>query len=232
MIAVIGDIHGCLFTLKELVEKVRDKYPLIKIYSVGDLVDRGNFSYEVIEYLIAENIEFTPGNHDYMFSYYFRQYNSRMAKAWLQNGSEKTIASYNKHNDIVSNHIDLILRAPLFINNKDCFISHAGVSLLYEKPFFNYFPEDLFVLENIFRNDIENSDSIIWARGRLLNIGKLQVAGHTRRENVEYNRESNVIYIDTSVYMMNKLSAVIIEDNNIEDILSVPTNDDDLKNLA
>jgi len=231
MIAVIGDIHGCLFTLKELVEKLRDKYPLIKIYSVGDLVDRGNFSYEVIEYFIAENIEFTPGNHDYMFSYYLRQYGGRMAKAWLQNGAEKTIASYNKHNDSVSSHIDLILRAPLFINLKDCFISHAGVSQVYEGSFLKYFPDDQYVLENILRNDVENSNSIIWERGKLLNIGKLQVAGHTRRENVEFNKASNVVYIDTSVYMMNKLSAVIVEDNNIEDILSVSTNEEDLKTL-
>ncbi len=52
MIAVIGDIHGCFNTLKELVGKVKGKYPGIKIYSVGDLVDRGNFSYEVLDFIV------------------------------------------------------------------------------------------------------------------------------------------------------------------------------------
>ena len=67
MVAVIGDVHGCFYTLKQLVDKVRNKYSSIEIFCVGDLVDRGNHSFEVIEYIIAENIKFTLGNHDYMF---------------------------------------------------------------------------------------------------------------------------------------------------------------------
>ena len=51
MVAVIGDIHGCLYTLQNLVEQIRQKYPSIEIYAVGDFVDRGNFSYEVIEFI-------------------------------------------------------------------------------------------------------------------------------------------------------------------------------------
>ena len=39
MIAVIGDVHGCFYTLKQLVDKIRTKYPSISIYCVGDLVD-------------------------------------------------------------------------------------------------------------------------------------------------------------------------------------------------
>lgn len=229
MISIIGDIHGCVHTLKELVEKIRDKYPSIKIYSVGDLVDRGNFSYEVIEFIKSQKIEFTPGNHDYMFCYFIRQLPGRMANAWLQNGCEKTIISYRKHNNSVSDHIDLILKAPLFINHNDCFISHAGISINHRQIISKYFPNNLSALENILRNDIENIDSIIWARGELLNIGKLQVAGHTRRQNVEIKESNKVVYIDTSVYMMNKLSSVIVEDNNILDIISVATKPEDLE---
>jgi hypothetical protein len=50
------------------------------------------------------------------------------------------------------------------------------------------------------------------------------------REKVEFKKKNNVVYIDTSVYLMNKLSAVIIEDNNILDILSVATKAEDMKN--
>ena len=229
MIAIIGDIHGCLNTLKELVDKINDKYPSIDIYCVGDLVYRGNFSYEVIEFVNSRNIRFTPGNHDYMFYFYMKQSNNQMARAWLHNGCEKTIASYNRNNDKVSPHLDLIVHAPLFINLKDCFISHAGISKYYSTILPENFLDDLEKLENIFRNDLENGESILWTRGELLNIGKLQVVGHTRRENVEFKKESNVVYIDTSAYMINKLSAVIVEDNKILDILSVPTNPVDLK---
>ncbi|MGA7722111.1 MAG: metallophosphoesterase [Ignavibacteriaceae bacterium] len=229
MIAVIGDIHGCYFTLNELVDKVLGKYPAIKIYSVGDLVDRGNYSYEVIEFVNSMGIRFTPGNHDYMFCHFIKQTNNKMANAWLYNGYEKTIASYNRHDDQVSEHLELIMKAPLFFNSKDCFISHAGISKSYETILPEYFRSDLNILENIIRNDLEKSDSILWARGELLNIGKLQVVGHTRRNNVEFKKENNVVYIDTSVYLMNKLSAVIIEDSKILDIISVATRPEDMK---
>ena len=55
MIAVIGDIHGCYLTLVELYEQILKKYPDIKVYSVGDLVDRGNKSFEVMEFIIENN---------------------------------------------------------------------------------------------------------------------------------------------------------------------------------
>jgi serine/threonine protein phosphatase 1 len=229
MVAVIGDIHGCYFTLRELFDKVKGKYPSIKVYSVGDLVDRGNFSYEVIEFIKSQGIRFTPGNHDYMFYYYIKQLHNKMAEAWLYNGYEKTIESYGRHNEEVSKHLDLIMRAPLYFNLKDCFISHAGISKYYESILPEYYQSDLSILENFIRNDLDKSDSILWARGELLNIGKLQVVGHTRRNEVEYKKENNVVYIDTSVYLMNKLSAVIIEDNVVIDILSVRTKAKDIK---
>ena len=50
-IFVIGDIHGCFLTLSELYDQIKSKFPTIEIYSVGDLVDRGNKSFEVIEYI-------------------------------------------------------------------------------------------------------------------------------------------------------------------------------------
>jgi len=40
MIAVIGDIHGCFYTLSELVLRIKAKYPDIPLYCVGDLIDR------------------------------------------------------------------------------------------------------------------------------------------------------------------------------------------------
>jgi len=229
MIAVIGDIHGCYNTLKELVERIRNEYPSIKIYSVGDLVDRGNFSYEVFEFIKSRNIRFTPGNHDFMFYYFIKQIPNQMARTWLNNGCEKTLESYSRHNDKVSEHLEMIIRAPLFINLKDCFISHAGISKHYSKILPEYYQSDLSLIENIIRNDLEKSESIIWTRGQLLNIGKLQVVGHTRRDKVEYYKENNVVYIDTSVYMMNELSAVMIEDNKIIDILSITTKPEDMK---
>ena len=228
MIAVIGDIHGCYFTLRELIQKIREKYPAIQIFSVGDLIDRGNFSFEVIELIISEKIRFTPGNHDYMFYYFVNYPSSEMGNAWLYNGYEKTIASYENRFEKIADHLDLIITAPLFIDLKDCFICHAGISNYYKSKLPKNYREDLSILKNITETDLTSSTGILWTRGELLNLGKLQVVGHTRRDEVLYRKKNNVLYIDTSVYMMNKLTAVVVENNHVSDIISVPTKPEDL----
>ncbi len=229
MIAVIGDIHGCYFTLKELVGIVKDKYPQIKIYSVGDLVDRGNFSFEVIEFIKNEKINFTPGNHDYMFYYFINQPNSEMGQTWLYNGYEKTLASYENKLDKIEQHLKIILSAPIYIDEDDCFISHAGVSKYYKNKLPKNFQNNLSVFDNILVNDLYNEHGILWTREELLNIGKLQVVGHTRREEVFFHEQNNVVYIDTSIYTGNKLSSVVVDKNKIIDIISVKTKFEDLE---
>ena len=228
MVAVIGDVHGCYFTLSELVKKIRIKYPSIKIFSVGDLVDRGSFSLEVIEFIRTHNIKFTPGNHDYMYYYFINQPGSEMGQAWQYNGYEKTLASYGDKYDKIEEHLRLIITAPIFIDLKDCFISHAGISKYYEYKLPKNYKNNLASVESVLREDLLITQGILWTREELLNIGKLQVVGHTRREEVMFDMYSNVIYIDTSAYTGNKLSAVIIENNKLVEVISVDTQPDDI----
>ncbi len=229
MIAVIGDIHGCYFTLKELVENIKTKYPKIKICCVGDLVDRGNFSYEVIEFIKNEKIKFTPGNHDYMFYYFINQPNSEIGQIWLYNGYEKTLASYENRYEKISEHLNFIMQAPIFMDLSDCFISHAGVSKYYKSKLPKNFQNDLSSLDKIVSNDLHSEHGILWTREELLNIGKLQVIGHTRRDEVYFQEQNNVVYIDTSIYTGNKLSGVIIDDNKILDIIFVSAKLEDIE---
>jgi len=63
-VAVIGDVHGKSELFRELINKVRDKYPKINIYTLGDLIDRGEGSKEVIQISIDESIHGIEGNHD------------------------------------------------------------------------------------------------------------------------------------------------------------------------
>lgn len=228
MIAVIGDIHGCYNTLKKLVEKIRNKYPDIQLYCVGDLVDRGNFSYEVIEFIKSEKIKFTPGNHDYMFYYFVHQPFSGMGTAWLYNGYEPTMRSYNDKYEKINEHLEIIKNAPLYYNLDDCFISHAGISADLKKKFSENVLENIEKFDKVILDELETDEGILWTRNNLLDIGKLQIVGHTRKNEVEYNKENNTAYIDTSVYTLNKLSAVVVEKHQIIDTLSVPTEPEDV----
>ncbi|MGE5430479.1 MAG: metallophosphoesterase [Syntrophomonadaceae bacterium] len=228
MVAVIGDIHGCFFTLEALVNKLRAGYPDTEIYCVGDLVDRGKNSFEAVQFLMDNKIKFTPGNHDYMFYAYIREPDSMFARAWVYNGNEATLRSYMDHFDSVMKHIDFIKAAPLYFNLEDCFISHAGISERYKKYLPSNLRENLGSLDELIYCEYENETGVLWSREKLLNLGKIQVVGHTKQQTVRYDTKSNALYIDTGACMGNKLSAAVIHRNEVIQIVEEPANFHDI----
>ena len=78
------------------------------------------------------------------------------------------------------------------------------------------------------RNHIANEHGILWTRDELIDVGKLQIVGHTRKESVMINKSNNSVYIDTSAYTGNKLTAIVIDKNEIIDQISVQTFDIDI----
>ncbi|MCZ6703288.1 MAG: metallophosphoesterase [Ignavibacteria bacterium] len=228
MVAVIGDAHGCYNTLKILFEEIKNGFPNIPIYSVGDLVDRGKFSFEVVEFIKENKIVFTAGNHDLMFYYFFTKPSHPIAKAWIYNGSETTMDSYSDHMDIVRDHLAVIIKAPLFLDLEDCFISHAGISSYYKKIFKTDILNTPADLTDVLNDDLNSQHGVLWNRDVLLNLGKLQIVGHTIQQDVNYDEKSNALYIDTSAFSGKKLSAVIVEQNKLIDTISIDTRKEDL----
>ena len=49
-IYIIGEVHGCYKSLLALIEQFPNKQNS-KIVFVGDLVDRGNYSYNVVKFI-------------------------------------------------------------------------------------------------------------------------------------------------------------------------------------
>jgi len=230
MIAVIGDIHGCYHTLKELYSQIKIKYPDIEVFSVGDLVDRGNFSCETIHFCISNNIKVCLGNHDYMFLQYFREPFSAMARAWVYNGHMSTLNSYKNNPQSLEPHLDYVEKLKLFYNTKDAFICHAGISKVYKKYFNQYKvdgTQDAFI-EKLLSQDLEKDHSVLWVRENLINIGKLQIIGHTRKFETLYDKNTNVYYIDTGCAYGNKLTAVIVNENKVIDQIQVPVFTEDI----
>ena len=223
MIAVIGDIHGCYNTLVKTYDKIRTKYPEIEIYSVGDLVDRGKFSFEVVDFIKTNKIKFTAGNHDLMFYFFISQPNHPIGKSWIYNGSETTMESYSNRMGKMREHLALIKKAPLFFNLEDCFISHAGISSFLKRSVKKNILESPEELDQLLHEDLNSMHSVIWSRDVLMNIGKLQLVGHTRFNDIYHDTKANALYIDTSACGGNKLTAAIIEDNKLIDTISVKT---------
>jgi serine/threonine protein phosphatase 1 len=228
MYAVIGDIHGCFHTLVGLVAEIKDLYGNITLYSVGDLGDRGRYTPEVFNLLEGEGITFVKGNHDIMFYYGVTEPSNPIALPWIYNGNEATIEAYKFQNHLLSKHLKMIEDAPYFLLLDDALISHAGISEKYAHKIFSNKEIDFQKLNNYATKYFDDEAGILWNRGILANVGRLQIVGHCRFNEIVYKENSNSLYIDTSVYMGNKLSAVIIEEGKLVKVISTPTFIDDL----
>ena len=228
MVAIIGDIHGCYFTFVELYKKILIAYPNIPVYTVGDLVDRGNHSFETVSFVIENHVIFTPGNHDYMFYHFFKDPSSVFARSWFFNGNETTLESYENREVEMFQHIEFIKNSPLYFNIPDCFISHAGISIQYDKFLPKNYKDNLDILDQLIMNDLRSERGILWTRDPLLDIGKLQVVGHTKQQEITLVEDSHSVYIDTGACVGNKLSAIIVHENNIIETIDEKTHLNDI----
>lgn len=63
---VVGDIHGMFSSFSKLLSQVNFDENIDRVFSVGDLVDRGSESHRVIEFLNKPWFFSIMGNHEYM----------------------------------------------------------------------------------------------------------------------------------------------------------------------
>jgi hypothetical protein len=59
-------------------------------------------------------------------------------------------------------------------------------------------------------------------------LGKLQIIGHTKQQEITLDEDNNAAYIDTGAYVGNKLSAIIVDNEQIVDVLDVKTHLNDI----
>ena len=62
----VGDIHGCFAALHKAMDTIGFDPDVDRIFSVGDLVDRGPESHEVLDWLDQPWFHAVCGNHDLM----------------------------------------------------------------------------------------------------------------------------------------------------------------------
>lgn len=63
---VVGDLHGMFSVLESLLDKINFDPKIDRIFSVGDLIDRGPESYRVLEFLDKPWFFSIKGNHETM----------------------------------------------------------------------------------------------------------------------------------------------------------------------
>lgn len=105
---VIGDIHGRIDLLTSLVEAVPEK---MNIICVGDLVDRGDHSKEVLEFVMQhDRITSLMGNHEQLMLNFLKSPETQ-GRRWLRNGGLQTLASFGVSGVTDSSGAEALTRA-------------------------------------------------------------------------------------------------------------------------
>ncbi|WP_196896129.1 metallophosphoesterase family protein [Aureivirga marina] len=131
---VIGDIHGGLKALKQVLEKA----PITKedtLIFLGDYVDGWSESSEVIQFLIdlekKQHCIFIEGNHDLWCKNWLKK--AEKPLVWLMHGGEETIKSYRVNMNIsLQEHLDFFNRmVKFYIDDENRLFIHAGFTSTY-----------------------------------------------------------------------------------------------------
>ncbi len=217
----IGDIHGRLDLLLELIETINqdmsaDPITQNTIVFLGDYVDRGPDSAEVVDYLSKLSIPgvecvFLMGNHEkYMMDLTTL---SVPFEVWLHNGGAATLKSYSidvdLENDLLNplavqealkqaiprHHWDFFESLKPSWQKGRVFFAHAGIDPA--RPL-----------------DQQRGQDLIWIREAFLHSerdhGALIVHGHTPHHEPEVRR--NRINVDTGAWQSDYLTALALED--------------------
>ena len=137
---VIGDVHGCIKTLEALVAKLPND---ADIAFVGDLIDRGHNSKEVIEFVKSNNYDCVLGNHELFVITLENELldisnhkENKLLNIWLhENYGNTTVKNYQDDQDTLISHIQWMKSLPLYIeyeqvkdeNNRHLVVSHSHV---------------------------------------------------------------------------------------------------------
>jgi hypothetical protein len=206
-IAIIGDIHGCLGQLKKLYEKIL-KYT-DDVYSVGDLIDRGEHIKEVVQFCVENKIKPVMGNHEYMMLSSISMENNFADREtyymWMQIGGGMAIRDYCKSGEeTLQNfteelknigHYDFLKSLPIKAETETCIITHAGI--VTGKP----------------------ESNALFNRGMPSKLKKLQIFGHTPSTKAIYEK-GHFVNIDSGCIYWGRLSAAVVNSDGSCEIIS------------
>jgi serine/threonine protein phosphatase 1 len=198
-IFAIGDIHGCfdkLYTLMALLEVDKNRDSLIFL---GDYIDRGPQSLDVVEYLIHLSLNgyhtvFLKGNHEAMLLDYL---SGKDQNIFLLSGGSNTLDSYGQHIDRLHNlimppsHQEFLQSLHLFYETDSYIFVHAGL------------------VPRVPLNQQQEKD-LLWIRDAFIHstydFGKIVIFGHTPFKEPFVTK--NKIGIDTGAFYGNRLTCI------------------------
>ena len=189
---VIGDIHGNYDLLVELYTKIKDKWPNARVFTAGDICDRGLKTRRVVSFLIKHKIKSVRGNHDEWFNKWLNgniRFYDFAAWTMSNNGGSNTMASYPKDKKPLS-HIQYIDKQPLSIELPNILVDGKKVIITHAPYSHNGTEVDNW-------NAVHRDDPL---------PGWFNVCGHMIH--VDPIQKGNIFYVDTGCGASGPLSAV------------------------
>lgn len=184
----IGDIHGCLTQLEEILFLTKN-FPNHKLVFLGDYIDRGLYSNEVLDLIRYQDAICLLGNHELMFLEMVDSFAQAEANIFINFLERKKISNINYEwmKSALLTHYE----------TEEYFFSHAGLNP--NKPL-----------------ELQNENDFLWTyfEGSYNHItNKLVVQGHVRGEKVRI--KDNHYSIDTGCGMGGYLSALVLPEKII-----------------
>lgn len=189
-IYIIGDVHGCFNTLLELIKQFPNKEKS-QICFVGDVIDRGLFSCDVVELIMQNDYKMVMGNHERrLLSNKFEFLNNKVPfdRSWFfGNGGEATYRSYfGQSMKFKQRHIDFLEQRPVYLEFKDyktqngehLVVSHSAVGNMWDLR------NDKYASEEFKRH-------LLSGRGDEMQVSSIfNVYGHTPVREVKFYKNS------------------------------------------
>ena len=99
-----------------------------KLFFLGDLIDRGDRSADVVNWVMSNNHICLKGNHEQMcLDAFGSSEESLIWKGWILNGGSKTLESYGAAN-LPEAHLAWMQQLPLYMDLGDVWLVHAGLN--------------------------------------------------------------------------------------------------------
>lgn len=217
-ILAVGDLHGRYDLLEQVLDRLAPRHAGSRLVFLGDYIDRGPDSRQVVERLIALGRErpdtvFLKGNHEELL---LDALEGRRLELWLLNGGLETLASYGLAgleppgpetlSRLPADHLEFFRGLRLYFESQSYLLVHAGVD-----------PE--LGLEK------QDARDLLWIRDRFFQapghrLGKTVVFGHTPFE--EPLRGPGLIGIDTGAVYDNALTCVKLPEEEFHQLPAQP----------
>lgn len=216
---VIGDIHGGLRALIQLLERININVN-DRLVFLGDYVDGWSESAAVIDFLIELNKThsciFIKGNHDIWCQEWLQS--GKPNNIWLQHGGTATINSYEDYtSEKITEHLSFFESTKdYYIDEQNRLFIHAGFSSMHgpeKEHYLSNYSWDRTLWEMALTMDKRiKKDSLLYPK-RLLLYEEIYI-GHT--PTLHYNIKDpmqgcNVWNIDTGAAFHGKLSCIDVE---------------------